>query len=96
MQCTVLPHIAISVFSNDDGPMAGCTTAPVELASGKTCPGRRDNADAHLKRHGPPSEAVVAMTTGRPDFDTWDQATFSACQRGSLRLAFWAFTDRWR
>ena len=33
-----------------------------------------DNADAHLKRHGAPSEAVVvAVTNGRPDFGTWER-----------------------
>jgi thiamine phosphate synthase YjbQ (UPF0047 family) len=47
------------------------------------CPERRDrNADVHLKRHGPPSEAVVvAVTNGRLDgstelaevFGIWEQ-----------------------
>ena len=47
------------------------------------CPERSDgNADAHLKRHGPPSEAVVvAVTNGRLDdstelaevFGTWER-----------------------
>ena len=31
-------------------------------------------ADAHLNRHGPPSEAVVvAVTNGRLDFGTWER-----------------------
>ena len=37
VQCTVLPHIAASVFINDDaGLWAGCTTAPAKLTSGKS------------------------------------------------------------
>jgi hypothetical protein len=55
---------------------AGCTTAPAKLAPGKPLSReeRGDNADAHLKRHGPPSEAVVvAITNGRLDFGMWDQ-----------------------
>lgn len=61
-QCTALPHITASVFINDDaGPMAGCTTAPDRAAA------------AHLKQHGPPSEAVVAVTNGRLNFGTWER-----------------------
>jgi thiamine phosphate synthase YjbQ (UPF0047 family) len=36
-----------------------------------------DNADAHLKRHGPPSVAVVvAVTNGRLDFGTWKPISY--------------------
>jgi hypothetical protein len=55
------------------GPEAGYTTAPAKLASGKPLsPEKRgNNADVHLKRHGPPSEAlVVAVTNGRLDGST--------------------------
>ncbi len=45
------------------------------------CPGRGDRGlpyasltDAYLKRHGPPSEAVVvAVTSGHLDFGTWER-----------------------
>ena len=52
------------------GLETGCTTAPAKLASGKPLSrgNRGNNADAHLKRRGPPSEAVVvAVTNGRLD-----------------------------
>jgi hypothetical protein len=50
-------NITSRVFINDAiGPDAGYTTAPAMLANGKPLPraspypGRRDNANAHLKR----------------------------------------------
>jgi thiamine phosphate synthase YjbQ (UPF0047 family) len=60
------------------------------------CPERSDrNADALLQCQVIGHEVVVAVTNGRLDFGTWDRAAFSACQRRSLRLSFWTFTDRW-
>jgi len=78
VQCTVLPHITASVFINDDaGPRTGCTTVRTRMP---VRPG--PVADVHLKRHGPPSAAVVvAVTDGRLDgfalltrtFGTWER-----------------------
>jgi hypothetical protein len=69
--CTQLPTRRSAIAD----PEAGCTTAPARLASGKPLPWMKGQAaDAHLKRHGPPSEAVVvALTNGRLDFGTWEQ-----------------------
>jgi secondary thiamine-phosphate synthase enzyme len=69
-------HITASVFINDDaGLWAGCTTARAELASGKPLSWTLGQvADTHLKRHGPPSAAVVVtVTNGRLDFGTWER-----------------------
>jgi thiamine phosphate synthase YjbQ (UPF0047 family) len=52
-----------------------CTTALVKLAYGKPLSWMKGQvADAHLKQHGPPSEAVVvAVTNGRLNFGTWER-----------------------
>jgi hypothetical protein len=64
-------RITASVFTNDHAsPQAGSKTAPAKFAPDKPLSRvkRGNNADAHLKRHGPPSAAVVeAVTGGRLD-----------------------------
>jgi hypothetical protein len=59
------PHAPI----DQADPEAGCTTAPAKLANCKPLSReeRGNNTDAHLKRHGPPSAAVVAVTNGHLD-----------------------------
>ena len=48
------------------------TTAPAKLALGKPLSWADRTIDVHLKRHGPPIEAVVvAVTNDRLDFGTW-------------------------
>ena len=62
------PHAPIDQAGPEAAdPLVGCTTAPAKLANGKPLSRkeRGNNADAHLKRHGPPSAAVVAVTNGR-------------------------------
>ena len=59
------PHAPI----DQAGPEAGCTTG---RARTPVRPGQV--ADARLKRHGPPSAAVVvAVTDDRLDFNTWER-----------------------
>jgi thiamine phosphate synthase YjbQ (UPF0047 family) len=79
-------HITASEFIDDAerGPQQDHENWLVELAPHappRQCwPKRRlhnrtgeDNTGGHLKRHGPPSEAaVVAVTSGRLDCDTWE------------------------
>jgi thiamine phosphate synthase YjbQ (UPF0047 family) len=91
-------HITASVFINDEesglhrdyevwlerlAPHAPVSQYQHNRTGEDACPERSDgNADAHLKRHGPPSEAVViAVTNGRLDdstelaevFGTWER-----------------------
>jgi len=89
MQCTVLPHITASVFLSLRSGQASTTTT----ASGPVVkPHRRGRlsktdttADAHLKRHGPPSEAVVvAVTNGRLDGFGWRSTELTPRARRNL------------
>jgi thiamine phosphate synthase YjbQ (UPF0047 family) len=72
-------HIAASVFINDDaGLWAGCTTAlvrtPVQGGQGRRrAPEAGSRNRLHFKFHGPRRAAVVAVTNGRLDFDTWER-----------------------
>ncbi|HSR29380.1 MAG TPA: hypothetical protein VLY63_02370 [Anaerolineae bacterium] len=69
-------NITPRIFINDAiGPEIDCTTAPAKLASGKPLSWTKGQAaDARLRRHGPPSEAVVvAVTNGRLDLGTWER-----------------------
>jgi hypothetical protein len=68
------------------GKNAGCTTAPAKLAHGKPLSRTRGQAaDAYLKRHGPPSEAVVvAATNGRLDGSTERSTELTPRARQSL------------
>jgi hypothetical protein len=63
-------NITSRISINDAaGSQAGCT---IVRARAPVRPGQV--ADAHLKRHGPPSAAVVvAVTDGRLDFGTWEK-----------------------
>ena len=79
-------------------PASGPVAQPhrPSLPTASLCPGRSDRglpqpslADAHLKRHGPPSEAVVvAVTNGRLDdstelaevFGTWERIFYSQAE----------------
>jgi thiamine phosphate synthase YjbQ (UPF0047 family) len=73
------PHAPI----DQAGPEAGCTTALTKPANGKPLSReeRANNADAHLKRHGPPSAAVVAVTNGRLGFGTWERIFYGEFKR---------------
>ena len=73
-------HISSSVFINDDE--SGLhhdfevwleKLAPHEPVSSYRHNGFEDNADAHLKRQVMGREAVVAVTSGKLDFGTWEQ-----------------------
>jgi len=77
----IIPRISIN---DDAGPASGPAHGPVAQPVGRgRLSERRDRmADAHLKRHGPPSETVVvAVTNGRLDgfalltrtFGTWER-----------------------
>ena len=92
MQCTVLPHITASVFTNDDEPglhadyekwLEGLAPhAPIsQYQHNRT---GEDNADAHLKRQIMGREVVVAVTNGRLDFGTWERI-FSGQAEGLAR-----------
>lgn len=81
-------------------PKCGLAIVALCAAYGHTgedaCPERRDSglpqaslAGAHLKRHGPPSAAVVAVTNGRLDgfallaeiFGTWARISLGQAER---------------
>jgi hypothetical protein len=66
----IIPRISIN---DDAGPASGPAHGPVAqpVGRGLSRGNRGNNTDAHLKRHGPPSETVVvAVTNGRLDFGT--------------------------
>jgi len=73
-------HITSSVFINDDE--SGLhhdfevwleKLAPHEPVKSYRHNGFEDNADAHLKRQVMGREVVVAVTSGKLDFGTWEQ-----------------------
>lgn len=73
-------HITASVFINDDE--SGLhrdyevwleKLAPHEPVSQYAHNGSEDNADAHLKRQVMGREVVVAITSGKLHFGTWEQ-----------------------
>lgn len=73
-------HITSSVFINDDE--SGLhqdfevwleKLAPEKPYSQYNHNGYEDNADAHLKRTVMGREVVVAVTSGKLDFGTWEQ-----------------------
>jgi secondary thiamine-phosphate synthase enzyme len=73
-------HINASVFINDDE--SGLhhdyevwleKLAPHEQIDQYRHNGYEDNADAHMKRQIMGREVVVAITTGKLDFGTWEQ-----------------------
>jgi secondary thiamine-phosphate synthase enzyme len=73
-------HITASVFINDDesGLHQDYETwleklAPHEPISQYAHNGYEDNADAHLKRQVMGREVVVAVTSGKLHFGTWEQ-----------------------
>ena len=73
-------HITSSIFINDDehGLHRDFEVWLEKLAPEKPYSqyrhnGFEDNADAHLKRTIMGREAVVAITSGRLDFGTWEQ-----------------------
>ena len=73
-------HITASVFINDDesGLHSDFETWLEKLAPEKPHDqyhhnGYEDNADAHLKRQVMGREVVVAVTSCRLDFGTWEQ-----------------------
>lgn len=73
-------NITASVFINDDesGLHADFEKwlerlAPEKPYSQYAHNGYEDNADAHMKRTVMGREAVVAVTSGRLDFGTWEQ-----------------------
>jgi secondary thiamine-phosphate synthase enzyme len=73
-------HITASVFINDDesGLHADYEQwlerlAPHEPVNQYRHNGYEDNADAHLKRQIMGREVVVAVTSGKLDFGTWEQ-----------------------
>ena len=79
MPCSVfvLPHITASVFINDDEYglhqdyeewLEGLAPHP-SIRQYRHNDTGEDNADAHMKRHGPPSEAVVVAEV----FGTWER-----------------------
>jgi secondary thiamine-phosphate synthase enzyme len=80
--CLVNPmHISASVFINDDEPGLH---HDYEVFLEKLAPHEpvrqyrhndtgEDNADAHIKRQIMGREVVVAITSGRLDFGTWEQ-----------------------
>jgi secondary thiamine-phosphate synthase enzyme len=76
-------HITASVFINDDesGLHADFEKwlerlAPEKPYSQYAHNGYEDNADAHLKRTIMGREIVVAVTKGKLDFGTWEQAFY--------------------
>ncbi|MDP3386170.1 MAG: secondary thiamine-phosphate synthase enzyme YjbQ [Eubacteriales bacterium] len=76
-------HITASVFINDDesGLHADYEKwleklAPEKPHSQYAHNGYEDNADAHLKRTIMGREIVVAVTKGKLDFGTWEQAFY--------------------
>jgi secondary thiamine-phosphate synthase enzyme len=76
-------HITASVFINDDesGLHADYEKwlerlAPEKPYSQYAHNGYEDNADAHLKRTIMGREIVVAVTKGKLDFGTWEQAFY--------------------
>jgi secondary thiamine-phosphate synthase enzyme len=80
--CLVNPmHITASVFVNDDEPGLHRdyerffeTLVPHGPAGQwRHNDTGEDNADAHIKRQLMGREAVVAITTGRLDFGTWER-----------------------
>ena len=90
-QCTVLPHIAASVFINDDEPglhydykkwleeLAPFDASPHRYHHNRT---GEDNADAHHKRQIMGREVVVAVTDGRLDFGPWEQIFYGEFDGG--------------
>jgi secondary thiamine-phosphate synthase enzyme len=73
-------HITASVFINDDE--SGLhddyeqwleRLAPHEPVNQYRHNGFEDNADAHMKRQIMGREVVVAITSGKLDFGTWEQ-----------------------
>ena len=73
-------NITASVFINDDEPgLHGDyerwleKLAPEKPYSQYAHNGYEDNADAHLKRTVMGRETVVAITSGKLDFGTWEQ-----------------------
>jgi hypothetical protein len=57
-------NITPRILINDAaGPEAGCTTVLAKPAVASLCPGRRDNADVHLKRQVMGREVVVCNPT---------------------------------
>lgn len=73
-------NITASVFINDDesGLHADFekwleSLAPEKPYNQYAHNGYEDNADAHMKRTVMGREAVVAVTSGRLDFGTWEQ-----------------------
>lgn len=76
-------HITASVFINDDesGLHADYEKwlerlAPEQPYGQYAHNGYEDNADAHLKRTIMGREIVVAVTKGKLDFGTWEQAFY--------------------
>lgn len=77
-------HVTASVFINDNekGLIADLTKwtdkiAPHEpLNLWKHNEGGEENADAHLKRQLMGREVVIAVTSGKPDFGTWEQVFY--------------------
>ena len=61
----ITPRIVISDAGGPEaaGPRTGGTTVPAKLAVASLCPGRRDNADVHLKRQVMGREVVVCNPT---------------------------------
>ena len=92
MQCTVLPHIAASVFINDGESglhhdyevwLEGLAPhAPIDQychnRTGEACPerSRGNNADAHLNRQVTGREVVVAVTEGCLDYGAWERISY--------------------
>jgi secondary thiamine-phosphate synthase enzyme len=73
-------HITASVFINDDESGLHYDyeqwlerLAPHEPVNQYQHNGFEDNADAHMKRQIMGREVVVAITSGRLDFGTWEQ-----------------------
>lgn len=76
-------NITSSVFINDDesGLHADFEVflerlAPEKPHSQYRHNGYEDNADAHLKRQIMGREAVIAITSGKLDFGTWEQVFY--------------------
>jgi secondary thiamine-phosphate synthase enzyme len=73
-------HITASVFINDDEPGLHHDfevwlekLAPEKPYAQYRHNGAEDNADAHIKRTIMGREVVVAVTSGKLDFGTWEQ-----------------------
>ena len=76
-------HITASVFINDDEPGLHHDyeqwlerLAPHEPVSQYRHNGYEDNADAHMKRQVMGREVVVAVTSGKLHFGTWEQVFY--------------------